>query len=241
MTPTEREAFLQLEADVEAGTREYQDLRNFRYTRGTLEKMNQSIIQNTNDVVGENDDLWILGDLHFGKVARLRSLRERIVCKNIHWIWGNHDKKYRRIVKSYERFYRKMAQDLASGHMTPKEAKSKLNRQAQVEYNKRILERLFATMDSEALITWEGQKLLFAHTARCVWDQSHRGVWHCYGHSHGNFEKKREELFPDLKMIDVGIDYRNQLGYGYSPWSFQELKKEMDKRKGQALDHHGKD
>jgi calcineurin-like phosphoesterase family protein len=45
-----------------------------------------------------------------------------------------------------------------------------------------------------------------------VWDQSHHGSWHLYGHSHGKL--------PDLGLsTDVGVD-----GHNFQPWSFEEVR-----------------
>jgi calcineurin-like phosphoesterase family protein len=56
------------------------------------------------------------------------------------------------------------------------------------------------------------QKLILDHYAMRVWDQSHHGSWHLYGHSHGKL--------PDLGLsTDVGVD-----GHNFQPWSFEEVR-----------------
>jgi len=57
----------------------------------TIEKMNESIIQNINSVVGQDDVLIHLGDWSFGGFENIKIFRNRIVCQNIHLILGNHD------------------------------------------------------------------------------------------------------------------------------------------------------
>jgi calcineurin-like phosphoesterase family protein len=42
-------------------------------------------------MVGEDDILFHLGDWSFGGFEKIQELRDRIVCKNIHLILGNHD------------------------------------------------------------------------------------------------------------------------------------------------------
>ncbi len=61
----------------------------------TIEEMNDALINNINDTVGEKDELWILGDFAF-KVKRdeVREFRDRIKCKHVHLVNGNHDKNY---------------------------------------------------------------------------------------------------------------------------------------------------
>jgi calcineurin-like phosphoesterase family protein len=57
----------------------------------TLYHMNDAIVESINNVVGENDILFHLGDWSFGGFENIAEFRNRIVCKNIHLILGNHD------------------------------------------------------------------------------------------------------------------------------------------------------
>lgn len=52
-------------------------------------EMDQVLIDNINAVVKESDVLWHLGDWAF---RNHRKYRDRIVCRNIHLILGNHDR-----------------------------------------------------------------------------------------------------------------------------------------------------
>jgi calcineurin-like phosphoesterase family protein len=54
----------------------------------TVEEMDQALIDNINAVVGARDTLYHLGDFAWRDVVRYR---ERINCRNIHLILGNHD------------------------------------------------------------------------------------------------------------------------------------------------------
>lgn len=62
----------------------------------TVEEMNETLISNINSTVGENDIFFILGDFAFAKPEIIKEIRNRIICKNIHFIFGNHDKEIRR-------------------------------------------------------------------------------------------------------------------------------------------------
>lgn len=57
----------------------------------TLEKMNAHLIGNINEVVGQDDILFHLGDWSFGGFESIAEFRNQIVCRNIHIITGNHD------------------------------------------------------------------------------------------------------------------------------------------------------
>lgn len=49
------------------------------------------LIDGINSCVKEEDTLWILGDFCMGRYAEAAKIRERIVCKDLRLIWGNHD------------------------------------------------------------------------------------------------------------------------------------------------------
>ena len=57
----------------------------------TIEKMNATIVNNINENVGQDDMLIHLGDWSFGGFDQIREFWDRIVCKNIHLVLGNHD------------------------------------------------------------------------------------------------------------------------------------------------------
>jgi calcineurin-like phosphoesterase family protein len=57
----------------------------------TIEQMNNAIVNNINSVVGQDDVLIHLGDWSFGGIENIQKFRDRILCKEIHLILGNHD------------------------------------------------------------------------------------------------------------------------------------------------------
>jgi calcineurin-like phosphoesterase family protein len=57
----------------------------------TIEQMNDAIVDGINSVVGQNDVLIHLGDFSFGGFENIQKFRDRILCKEIHLILGNHD------------------------------------------------------------------------------------------------------------------------------------------------------
>ena len=57
----------------------------------SLEHMNAHLIGNINEVVGQDDILFHLGDWSFGGFEQIEIFRNQIVCKNVHIITGNHD------------------------------------------------------------------------------------------------------------------------------------------------------
>jgi calcineurin-like phosphoesterase family protein len=75
-------------ADLHLGHRNIIGYCNRPFSTG--EEMDAKIISSINETVGQNDILYIIGDFcHKGGIAL--AYRERIICKNVHIILGNHD------------------------------------------------------------------------------------------------------------------------------------------------------
>jgi calcineurin-like phosphoesterase family protein len=70
------------------------------------------------------------------------------------------------------------------------------------------------------------QHIVLMHYAMRVWDKSHHGAFHLYGHSHGT-------LPGTGKSFDCGVDAQN-----YKPISYTEVKEQMKLREFISVDHH---
>jgi calcineurin-like phosphoesterase family protein len=57
----------------------------------TIEQMNERLVDGINHFVGQDDTLIMLGDVSFGGFENIGLFIDRIICKNIHLILGNHD------------------------------------------------------------------------------------------------------------------------------------------------------
>lgn len=66
-----------------------------RLSRDAVDLMNDTITDNINAIVGENDILWHLGDFAFARredyIRKCNFYRYRLKCQNINMVWGNHD------------------------------------------------------------------------------------------------------------------------------------------------------
>lgn len=71
------------------------------------------------------------------------------------------------------------------------------------------------------------QRIVLCHYAMRVWDHSHRGAWHLYGHSHGTLADD-----PNSKSFDVGIECHGR------PINYAEVKEIMSKKVWKPVDHH---
>jgi calcineurin-like phosphoesterase family protein len=62
-------------------TRDFPDLR----------AMNYALVDRINTTVGQDDWLFHLGDWSFGGQDKIKEFRDKIICRNIVLIYGNHD------------------------------------------------------------------------------------------------------------------------------------------------------
>jgi len=72
------------------------------------------------------------------------------------------------------------------------------------------------------------QMITLNHYAMRVWNKSHHGSWHLYGHSHGSLPDD-----PNSLSFDVGINVHN-----YFPLEFERVKEIMSKKTFRPIDHH---
>ena len=73
------------------GTTSWSNADGFTRNFDTLDQMNDRIVNGINSAVGQDDILFHLGDWSFGGFERIEEFRNRINCRNIHIVLGNHD------------------------------------------------------------------------------------------------------------------------------------------------------
>ncbi len=92
--------------------------------------------------------------------------------------------------------------------------------------------RHFASLSDILEIRHHNTKIVLCHFSMRVWDKSHHGSWHLFGHSHGS-------LPPFGKSVDVGVDSASITGNAeYRPFSFDEIISFMNKQEVSEVDHH---
>lgn len=56
------------------------------------EEMDTAILLRCNELVGIDDELWLLGDLAMSSAEKeWNRVYKSLICQNVHFIWGNHD------------------------------------------------------------------------------------------------------------------------------------------------------
>lgn len=154
-------------------------------------QMDAILLKGINDSVKIDDTLYFLGDFTFKGSKKLKDYRDRIVCQNIIFIKGNHDKR-RESEGVFGHCYDYLEEDI------------------------------------------EGTKFCMMHYAMRIWNKSHHGSIHLYGHSHGALER---EMWG--RSMDVGVDNAYRLLGEWRPFSLGEISDIMLKRGPKLIDHHG--
>ena len=211
-------------ANLCKGTTEWtEDVRDFE----TLEEYNDTIVNNLNSVIGENDIAICLGDWAFGGYEHIWHFRKRLNCKTIHLFYGNHDEQIQKnkFISISEEDYRKH------------------NHRFEMEGDHRcgvLAQDLFASVNQYETVQVsvpngkEVNKYTFVafHFPIASWETIGRGVPHLFGHVHLNADMK----FMPGRSQDCGLD-----GNGLMPYEFVSLIKNLFKRPILSMmeyDHH---
>jgi calcineurin-like phosphoesterase family protein len=147
----------------------------------TLEQMNDNIVASLNHLVGEDDILIHLGDFSFGGFDNIGIFRNRIICKNIHLILGNHDHHIERNKGGVKDFFKSVNQTLTLEVEMYKESKK----------------------DSKIVHTFE-----LSHYPISSWKNMNDGVIHLHGHVHLGPEVRMSNTNKG-RYMDVGMDGNN--------------------------------
>ena len=164
----------------------------------TLEEMDDTLVNNFNSIVKENDEAWCLGDWSFGGHEQIKIFRNRLNCKNINLVFGNHDQH----IEPNNSPYR----DLFKSVQYVKQFSLKLGTEKTGKFGK--------------------QGFFLSHYGHRVWDKSHHGNIHLFGHSHGTLPMHG-------KSMDVGVDTNNLY-----PYHLDEIMEIMVHKQVKIVDHH---
>jgi calcineurin-like phosphoesterase family protein len=82
---------------------------------------------------------------------------------------------------------------------------------------------LFNEAHEKVTIHVNGKVLVLDHTANAIWEDSHFGGYHLYGHSHATAEASLDKAFPSRRSMDVGVDNAYRLFGKFRPFSFEEI------------------
>lgn len=143
----------------------------------SVEEMDETLIENWNNVVNPGDVVWHLGDFTLGDVWRARSYFKRLngIIRVLRYPW-HHDSRW--VPKAGDVVSQcGNAQGIAISIRPP------LVVLELPEYGK----------------DGHPQALVLCHYPLAVWDRKHYDSWHLFGHSHGTYENGG-------LSFDIGVD-----------------------------------
>lgn len=167
-----------------------------------------------NENVAEDDILWNLGD-NFLNASDEQCIDwySRINCKNINYLWGNHESQMFRI-------YRNMVADRTVG-LTDCEV---------YPFNGNLLPNV-TFLGNHQEIQIGKKQIIMNHFPLRIWHNDGRSSWMLSGHSHLQDAGRRPDAATQ-KGLDVGWDYKNNV------WTFAEIEDVMSTKSVHILDHN---
>jgi calcineurin-like phosphoesterase family protein len=90
-----------------------------------------------------------------------------------------------------------------------------------IRYNSPLFSGVYDMLNLKTEIDGQRKNIVLCHYALKVWNKSHYGAWHLYGHSHGGLPDDEAAL-----AIDAGVDCHN-----FCPINIDEIKAIMAKKK----------
>ena len=142
----------------------------------SLDQMNDELVHWINARVGQDDILFHLGDWSFNGFENIRKFRERIVCKNVHLILGNHDHHIERNKDNIRSIF------------------SSVNEYLSLEVKWRP--------NQSKLVADSYAKFVLFHYPIASWNGMNDGVIHLHGHVHLHPQHR----IAAGKAMDVGVD-----------------------------------
>lgn len=193
--------------------------RNFN----SVEEMSQTIVDTFNKYVEKDDILIHLGDWSFGGKENIWNFRKQLNVNEIHLCLGNHDHHIKNNIKLQNCFH-----SVRGGLVSIEESTSDYDEPCKAK-------ELFQTVKQVIEFEFKNYNFFCSHYKHAIWNGSHQGFIHLYGHSHASAED-----FIIGKSMDVGIDNAFKLFGEYRPFTIEEIISLMKKREIHFFDHHQK-
>lgn len=203
-----------------------QNTRDFE----TVIEMNETLVRGINDNVKSDDVLYFLGDWSFGGINNVWNLRKQLKVATIHFVLGNHDSHMHKVLPNCHDSGIEWQRKMATGLIRKDEPKPKDQRYCYDVKSKELFDSVYDTVTLH--LTGLGSFFL-SHYAHRVWDKSHHGRYHLFGHSHGSLDHLEWG-----RSMDVGVDSAFKRFGEYRPFNIKEVIEILDKRSPLIIDHH---
>lgn len=152
----------------------------------SVSEMDEALIENWNEAVQPDDTIYHLGDFTLKGKSQAEDYFHHLNGR-IQVVPGGHDHRWNQKHDYYSK----------SGHPV-------------------VILPPLQTIKVSLPVSDQQQLIVLCHYSMRVWDRSHYGSWHLYGHSHGN-------LPPIANSLDVGVDC-----WEYRPASLAAVQKEIN-------------
>lgn len=186
----------------------------------SIESHAKAIIDDLNAVVKENDILFYLGDFSLNSTPdETRAYFRSIKCKNIYYIWGNHEANVQAIY-----------QDAIRSTFVNNGVKLIPDQVYPFKWEN------VTFLGNYIRISINNQPIVLSHFAFFIWDMMQHGAWNICGHSHGNCPN----ILPsdlEAKVLDIGVDVAYKQ-VSRPCFSFGEVVNVMQSKKVRCVDHH---
>lgn len=193
--------------------------------------MSQHIVKVFNQTVGKDDILYCLGDWSFGGIENIWNFRKQLRCKTIHLILGNHDEHIRKnkVLPNCVWDSAKNQNVIIDGNI--KEQFYEDFSFGELSTNEVFAQQVFSSVQDVLTVKHGSHTFFMSHYSHRIWEGSHKGTLHLYGHSH--------DSIPEFgKSMDVGIDCARRILKDYRPFSIEEVINILSKRDIEFVDHH---
>lgn len=184
----------------------------------TLEKMNSAIVDSVNQVVDQDDVLYMLGDWSFGGIESIWQLRQRVNCKTIHLILGNHDEHIKKN-KILPNCHFDCDINVLDGPVPA------IHKDERAIFFSVHAQDLFTSVQNYLEIVIDKQTFVLCHYPMEDWYQMNdKGSIMLHGHNHHALDN--HPINATYRRMDVGIDWKE-----FRPFSAEEIIRSMSKRK----------
>jgi len=164
-------------------------------------EMSRQLVKTFNQHVKYDDIVYCMGDWSFGGIQNIWNFRKQLECNTIHLMLGNHDHHIR------------------------------ANNDIDCDGQLKCCKQLFSSVQDVLTVQHGQHKFFLSHYAHRVWEGSHKGVIHLYGHSHNTIADFN-------KSMDVGVDVAYARFGEYRPFHIDEIIQIMNKKQIIKVDRH---
>lgn len=180
----------------------------------SLDEKTEDIVEKINAKVGEDDNLFYMGDMFLNAVDDMcLEFLKRLNCQNIQVLFGNHESNVYRLYK--QQVLEQFGDDTIEVYP--------------------LGMRNVIFMGNHLEIRVGKQHIVMNHFPLRIWNKNNwkhgSPAWNLSGHSHGSDPQRLPE-YPVGKGLDLGWSIKKDV------WTFEEIADIMSTKTAEVVDHH---